>query len=68
MRQRLPGSEDGRSATRLAPELVLAVIGSASLTLLLVAFAKLRELGHELSGSDREERSRIHSALGQLDD
>ncbi|WP_374583025.1 hypothetical protein [Pseudoduganella sp.] len=43
-------------------------VATASIAVLLIAAAKLRELGRGLGGSDRDERGNMHSALQSLDD
>jgi hypothetical protein len=54
---------DGRTKT-----LVFGIISVASLFVLSIAVAKLRELERGLNGSDREKRGEMHSALDSLDD
>ena len=48
--------------------LVCGAFAVASIVVLSIAAAKLRELERGLNGSDREERGKIHSALDGLDD
>lgn len=48
--------------------LVCGTIAVASIVVLSIAAAKLRELERGLNGSDREERGKMHSALEWLDD
>jgi peptidoglycan/LPS O-acetylase OafA/YrhL len=43
-------------------------VATASIVVLLIAAAKLREFGRGSSGADREERGNMHSALQGLDD
>lgn len=53
------------SRTRM---LVCSTAAVASIVVLLIAAAKLRELERGLNGSDREKRDKMHSALEGLDD
>ena len=43
-------------------------VATASIVVLLISAAKLRDFGRGLSGADREERGDMHSPLQNLDD
>lgn len=48
--------------------LVCGIVAAVSVVVGLIAAARLRDLERGLTGSDREDRGAMHSALGGLDD